>query len=308
LDDEPASAAIPRADGASGVPAARLQLAAAAVLFSTGGAAIKAIPFGGFPVAALRSLVAAIALFAFVPQARRIRAYGIWRLLPIAIAYAATLVLFVVANKLTTSANTIFLQSTAPLYLAFLAPVVLQEKIKSADARFMVALAAGLLLFFVGQEAPRISAPDPARGNVVAAVAGFTWALTLLGLRHLARRESSGDSAGAAPAAVALGNVVACGATLPFAWPLPALDGPSIATLVYLGAFQIGLAYALLTRGLARVPALESSLVLLLEPVLNPVWAFAIHREVPSPLAAAGCCVIFAATIARALADRPRRA
>jgi DME family drug/metabolite transporter len=279
----------------------RAKLALAALLFSTGGAAIKALPFSGFTVAALRSTVAAIAIFLLLPAARSWRHHSPLRLLLVGAAYATTMILFVLANKLTTSANTIFLQSTAPIYLALLAPLVLKEKVARADLVFMGALAFGLALFFVGQEAPRVSAPDPVLGNTLAAIAGVSWALTLLGLRSLARPGAKAAGSAAA-AAIGAGNVLAMLVTMPLAWPLPELDAASVAIVVYLGVFQIGLAYVVLTRGLARVPALEASLLLLLEPVLNPVFAYAFHGEAPTGFALLGCVVIFASTVLRSLA------
>lgn len=284
--------------------AGRASLAIAALLFSTGGAAIKALPFSGFTVAALRSSVAVIAIFLFLPAARRLRDHSAWRLLGVGAAYATTMILFVLANKQTTSANTIFLQSTAPLYLALLAPFVLKEKIARRDLLFMATLAGGLALFFLGQEEPRSSAPNPRLGNLLAAIAGVSWALTLLGLRFLARPGAPGAGSAAA-AAVGVGNLLATAIALPLAWPLPELDVQSAAIVVYLGVFQIGLAYVLLTKGLARVSALEASLFLLLEPVLNPFFAFAVHGEAPTGFALLGCAVILAATIARSLSRAP---
>ncbi|HET7603618.1 MAG TPA: EamA family transporter, partial [Gemmatimonadales bacterium] len=107
--------------------AARLQLVLAAALFSTGGAAIKAASLTGYQVASFRSGIAALTLFLLLPQARR--GYT-WRSMAVGVTYAATLLLFVLANKLTTSANTIYLQSTAPLYILLLAPLLLKEPIR----------------------------------------------------------------------------------------------------------------------------------------------------------------------------------
>ena len=101
----------------SSAPADRLRLALAAALFSTGGAAIKSASFTSWQVACLRSGLAALTVFLLSPAARR---GWTWRTLAVSITYSATLVLFVLANKLTTSASTIFLQSTAPLYLLLL--------------------------------------------------------------------------------------------------------------------------------------------------------------------------------------------
>lgn len=280
---------------------ARLQVLGAAALFSTGGAAIKSVSLDMWEVAAFRSAFAAAALFAFVPDARR----G-WtrRTALVALPYACTLVLFAVSNKLTTSANAIFLQSTSPLYLLLLAPLLLGERVRRRDLAFMAALAAGLAAFLAGEERSTAAAADPPLGNLLAAASGLTWALTVIGLRALAR---SGAPAAAAPA---LGNLVAVAICAPFLHPLAPPSPADWALLAYLGLFQIGLAYHLLTTGVRHVPAFEGALLLLLEPVLNPLWAFLAHGEAPGPWSVAGGLVILGATLAHTLTERaaPRRA
>ncbi len=109
----------------------RLLILAAAVLFSTGGAAIKSASLTSWQVACFRSGVAAVALLLLVPASRRLRNYRVW---VAAAAYAATMILFVAANKLTTAANAIFIQSTAPLYLLLLGPWLLKEPIRRRDS------------------------------------------------------------------------------------------------------------------------------------------------------------------------------
>jgi drug/metabolite transporter (DMT)-like permease len=287
----------------------RLAILGAAALFSTGGAAIKACTLSSWQVAAYRSGIAAVALGLVLGGARDWRRR---RPLAVGLAYAATMILFVTANKLTTSANTIFLQSTAPMYLLALGPWLLGEPVRRADLLFASALAVGMALFFVGSEPPLVTAPDPLSGNVLAALSGLTWALTILGLRWIARHE--GGRQGAA-AAVMAGNIMACLASLPFALLLkPSAIGPADgAILLYLGVFQIGLAYVLMTRGVRDVPALEVSLLLLLEPVLNPLWAALAHGERPGRFSLAGSAIILVSTLARVLAGarrerRPERA
>ena len=273
---------------------ARLQLVAAAVLFSTGGAVIKATSMTSWQVASLRSGIAAVALALLLPEARRaIRP----RTLIVSVAYAATLVLFVTANKLTTSANTIFLQATGPLYILLLAPWLLREKIRAADVVFMAVVGIGLLLFFVGTDAPVRTAPAPFQGNVLAALSGFTWALTLMGLRWMGADEAGGSPAGA----VVVGNTLACLATLPMALPFSGIDAIDWAAISYLGLFQIALAYALVTRAVGRLPALEISIILLVEPALNPVWSWLVHGERPGPWALGGGVLILGATALRSI-------
>jgi drug/metabolite transporter (DMT)-like permease len=276
----------------------RLQILGAAFLFSTGGAAIKACSLSNWQVASFRSGVAALALFLVLPGSRRF-----WqpRTLLVGMAYASTMVLYVSANKLTTAANTIFLQSTAPMYVLLLGPWLLRERVRRPDLLFTLSLVVGLGLFFVGFEPPQVTAPAPFEGNVLGAMAGLTWALTLVGLRGLGRRRGEGRPA---EAAVVAGNLIACVACLPLA--LPVAPGPSLdwALVGYLGVFQIGLAYLLLTRGVRHVPALETALLILLEPVLNSLWAWLVHSEQPGPWSLAGCGVILVSTAVYTLARR----
>jgi drug/metabolite transporter, DME family len=262
----------------------------AALLFSTGGAAIKSATLSGWQVASFRSGVAAVLLLVGLPEARRDWS---WRTVPVAGAYGATLVLFVLANRLTTSANAIFLQDTAPLYVLLLAPLLLRERIGVRDLVYAAAVAVGLALFFVSSEEAVVTAPDPRKGNLIGLAAGVTWALTMIGLRWLGR-EGTG---GAAMAPVVLGNVLACVAALPMALPVAAFTGPDVAVIVYLGAVQVGLAYVFMTRGIRHVPAFEASAVLLLEPVMNPVWAWVVERERPGNWALAGGAIIILATL-----------
>ena len=157
-------------------------------------------------------------------------------------AYAATLTLFVLANRLTTAANTIYLQSTAPLYLALLAPWLLHEPTRKKDLLFMAAVGLGLALFFVGVEQPAETAPDPVRGNMLALASGVFWALTVCGLRWMG---SAGGERNSATVAVVAGNVIAFLIALPLALPLGSHTAGDWALIGYLAVFQIALAYVL---------------------------------------------------------------
>jgi drug/metabolite transporter (DMT)-like permease len=270
----------------------RALLFATAVLFSTGGAAVKACSLSGWQTAGFRSGIAAVVLFLLLPGARRGWTFRTWL---IGLAYAATMILFVVANKLTTSADAIFLQSTAPLYLLLLGPVVLRERILKVDVVVISAVAGGAILLLAGSETAAVTAPDPRRGNLLALVAGVTWALAMTGFRWMAKRPSGKNSA---EAAVIAGNVLAFVLCLPLAVPARLTSITDMAVLVYLGVFQIALAYMLLTRSLRYVPGIEAATLLLIEPVLNPVWSWAFHGEKPGALALAGGAAIIGITFA----------
>jgi drug/metabolite transporter (DMT)-like permease len=272
-----------------------LRLIAAAALFSTAGAAIKSCSLSGTQVASFRAGIAAGAILVLMPEARR---RWTWRAALVGLPYAASMTLFVLATKLTTSANAIFLQATSPLYILLLGPWLLKEPVRRRDLAFLLALVAGLALFFVDIDVPAATAPAPLRGNVLAAVSGLTVALLIVGLRLLSR-----DARGETGAAVLIGNLIAFLALLPAAFPVAharVIDG---LVLAYLGVFQIGLAYLLVTRALGHVPALHASLLLFMEPVLNPLWTWLVHGETPGPWSRVGGVIILGATAAQAWLD-----
>jgi drug/metabolite transporter (DMT)-like permease len=144
------------------------------------------------------------------------------------------------------------------------------------------------------------TAPNPPRGNVLALASGLAYAVTLIGLRWLGR----GPERDAGLAAVAMGNVLACLVTLPMALPVRSMTWSDGAVILFLGAFQIGLAYVCVTRAMRHVTAFEANTVLLLEPALNPVWAWMIQGERPPAMALTGGAIILSATLAHTWLQR----
>jgi DME family drug/metabolite transporter len=258
----------------------RLLLLAAAALWSTAGAAIKLCGLSGWQIAGGRSLVAGLFLLVVVRETRRRPTLPV---LLVSLAYAATVVSFVVATKMTTAANAIFIQDTAPLWVLVLSPWLLAEHPTRGELLAIPVYGVGLGLFFLDE----LSAGQVA-GNVVALGSGVAFALSIVGLRRL----RGGDGA----AALVWGNLLAAGLALPL-WPAGPSPRPlDLALVLYLGIFQLGLAYYCFSRGLERTPAVEASLLILLEPVLNPIWTFLLAGERPGPWAIAGGAVVLAAT------------
>jgi DME family drug/metabolite transporter len=272
----------------------RVKITLAAVLFSTGGAAIKWVGFDAWQLAAVRAALAMSTILALVPEARR----G-WssRTALVGFAYAATTLLYVQANKHTTAASTIFLQSTSPLFILMLAPWLLGEHATRRDLLQMAVMAVGLVLFFFGLDQPSATAPDPVLGNAMAATCAVTWAFTLIGYRWLARRGTS------VAAAAVSGNLTACLVALLMAWPLAAGRPGDWATLGFLGVLQLGVPYVFITRAVPHLRALEVALLMLIEPVLNPVWAWLVHGETPGPATLVGGALILGATVLRSVID-----
>lgn len=256
---------------------------AAAVLWSFGGVLIKFVDWHPLAVSATRSAFAAITVWALAPRLHFTRSPWLWGG---AVAYAATVVLLVTATKLTTAANAIILQYTAPVWVALLAPLVLGEPTRRTDWAVLSVVVAGLVLFFADD-----LAPGGHLGNILALVSGLTYAVLALCLRR--------QKDGARFETVVAGNVLAFLVGVPFLGGAPAGFAPW-AALVVLGVLQLGLAYFLYARALGRVTALEASLLPMMEPVLNPLWVFLALGEQPSALALLGGGVVLAAVSYRA--------
>ncbi len=274
----------------------------AALLFSTGGAAIKGCSLTSWQVAGFRSGIAALVFLVAMPEARRN-----WdrRSVLVGVAYATTLISFVTANKLTTSANAIFLQDTAPLYMLLIGPLLLRERLRSVDIAVIAAVMCGAALLLWGGSPAAATAPNPALGNEIAVSSGIAWALTIAGLRWVGR--DSRDTA-AASRPVIIGNLIAFAVCLPFALPVAHASAADMAVLGYLGVFQVGLAYVFLSRSLRFVPAVEASTLLLIEPVFNPVWTWLVHGEQPGRFAVLGGAIIILSAFAGSLWEARTRA
>jgi len=281
--------------------AARFALLGSALLFSTGGAAVKFISLSPAAVACSRSALAFLFLMLVVPKARR-RPSGGGELL-VSLAFAATMLLFVLASRATTAANAVFLQASAPLYLLLLGPLVLGEALRRRNLWTLLGMALGLGIFFAAPGESQSSAPNPGLGNLLGALTGMTWALSILGLRWL---ESRGQNT---LSTVAFGNLFCVLLALPLleyggdgSWLPSAADAGA---LLWLGCFQIGCAYLLVSMALKRVPAFEASLLFLVEPVFNPVWTWMMHGEVPGTLPLVGGALILACAL-HASAGKPQ--
>src|SRR5437763_164304 len=185
---------------AGGVPPVLFVLAAA-ILWSTGGLFIKATPLGAFELSFGRSLLAA-ATVALLTRREGFRLNLVT--LAASVLYAALLLLFVMANKLTTAANAIFLQYTAPVYVLLLEPLMFKERFRRQDLFVVAACVAGMSLFFVGR-----LRPQDVEGNLTALASGLCFALFLLLLRH--QREGKINRA----SSVIYGNIIICLVTLP---------------------------------------------------------------------------------------------
>ena len=256
-----------------------LLLAGTALLWSTGGLFIKAVEWNALAIASVRSAIAAVTVYLLIGRPRftfsAVQLSG-------AAAYAGTVILFVMANKLTTAATAIFLQYTATIYVALFGPWFLHEHPTRLDWTLILVALGGIGLFFVDQ-----LSLHGLWGNVCALGSGLAFATLILLLRR--QKDASPVES------VLLGNALTALICFPFVLgPMP--NAKSWLGLLWLGVFQLGLAYVLYTKAIKHVRALESTLISTIEPVLNPIWVMLFLGEIPSPWSlAGGALVLFAA-------------
>src|SRR6266567_2824279 len=230
----------------------------AAILWSTGGLFIKATHLSAFELSFGRSLLAAVTIAIFT----RKEGFGINPISALtAILYAALLILFVLATKLTTAANAIFLQYTAPVYVLILEPLFYKEKFRARDFMTMAACVAGMSLFFVGK-----LRPQDVSGNLFALTSGVCFALFFLLLRHSEARNVNRASS------AIYGNLIVVLLCAPsfFGAMQRGISAADFGCIAYLGIIQIGVAYLLFTLAMARgVRSLDAGIIGYVEPVLN---------------------------------------
>lgn len=259
-----------------------LALALASVLWSTGGLLIKSLPLSSMTIAGGRSAIAALVILAWVRHPK-----PTWSGAQIGsiVSYMLTVVLFVMATKLTTAANAILLQYTAPVWVALLSAVVTRERLTKLDVMAVVGVVLGMGLFFM----ERVEA-GTMLGNVVAVASGVAFAGVALFMRKQ-RGEGTAES-------VLFGNILTAVVCLPFIEPFPATTD-TIVRLVLLGVVQLGISYLLYAWAMAHVTALEAVLVTMLEPLLNPLWVVIALGEVPSVTASIGGAIVLGSVVIR---------
>jgi drug/metabolite transporter (DMT)-like permease len=250
-------------------------LVIAATLWSTSGVLIKIMNWQPLAILGARSLFASLVFLVYL---RRLPVkWNRWQLMA-AGASILTQFLFVTSTKLTTAANAIFLQYTAPIYVVLLAFWFLREKPSRTDWISMFIIFLGLLLFF----GDKLSA-DGFYGNILAILSGVTSAVMMVAFR--AQKD------GAPAESILIASLVTGILGIPFimkeTWTVA-----NWTIIAFLGVFQIGFAFVFFTQAIKHIPALEANLVGTLEPVLNPIWVFLFYGESMGSFALIGGLVV----------------
>lgn len=259
-----------------------LFLVIASVLWSTGGMLIKLVDWNPVAIAGTRSGIAALVMLAFIKKPKFTKSKT---QIAGAAFYMMMVIIFVTANKLTTAANAILLQYTAPIWVAVLGTWVLKEKTLRVDWLAIFAVMSGMVLFFIGD-----LGGGALVGNLLSIVSGLFLALTVIFLRL--------QKDGSQIEMTLLGNIMTFLVSIPFILQ-SAPDLKSILGILLLGVFQLGISYILFSLAVQHVSALEAILIPVIEPILNPVWVFLATGERPGALALLGGLIVVLAVTLR---------
>ena len=253
-----------------------------AILWSSAGLLIKMISWNPIAIAGMRSAIATLVLLVFLR-----RPHLTWSSAQIggAVAFAATVILFVLANKLTTAANAILLQYTSPIFVALLGAWFLGERATRLDWTTIFVVIGGMTLFFLDD-----LTTGGLWGNVCAIASGVTFACFVLFMRKQ-KNDSPLES-------VFLGNILTALIGFPFMFEaMPSAS--SWVGLILAGVIQLGLSQVLYSAAIKHIAALEAILIQVIEPILNPVWVLLVMGEAPGPWALFGGFVVLVSVTVR---------
>ncbi len=269
--------------------------AVGALIWSSGGVFIKLVDAPGIYIAATRSLVAGLVFIPFI-KPKKIK----WskNLLLLVLCYAYTLIGFVISTKLTTAANAIMLQYTAPIWL-FILYMARHKKFDIRKTIPVVLVTLGIIVFLF----------EPKSGtNIIGNLMALSTGIAFAGVAHF----SAMDHGVSGPGLISILNLATFFLALPFvsdmAVTTASLDILGILGIVFLGAFQIAVGYVFYIKSLKHISPLDTSLICLIEPLMNPIWVLIFISEVPTVFAIIGSIFILTGIIANILGARRRAA
>ncbi|MEO8209630.1 MAG: DMT family transporter [bacterium] len=269
-----------------------------ALLWSSGGLFIKVLTLDAFQISFYRSAIAALTIF-IISVTRKISLKFEFDIISIlcSLTYALILILFVVATKLTTAANAIFLQFTAPIYLLILEPIFLKTKFEKKNLIALIFCFFGMTLFFFGK-----LDLSSIRGNLFAIGSGICFALFSLFLKWKKQIHKTESTI----IYIVTGNILVCLFCFPVIYDKLVVDSTQLLILLYMGIFQIGISYIIFNEGIKYISATESMIIAMLEAILNPIWVYLGVGEVPTIYSIIGSVIIILAIVWRNFFVKPK--
>jgi drug/metabolite transporter (DMT)-like permease len=261
-----------------------------AICFATGGLLIKINSWSPMTISGIRSLFAMPVFYLYFKNAGHAFKWNRTVLLG-ALANSGMSTTFVIANKLTSAANSIVLQFTMPIYIILLLWIFWKQK---PDRVSVVAAAfsfVGVLFFFFD----RISMSGMI-GNVIALLSGFLYAIVFL-----IKKIPDSDFEASALLSFAINFVIG----LPFCLRETDMSCTNLVSALLLGIVQVGMAYIFLARGLDTVPPTAAALTSMIEPVLNPILVAAFYGETIGPVSLVGAAIVLISSVVYQLRSTP---
>ena len=254
----------------------------ASVLYSIGGLCIKLIPWGGMSINGARNLISVFVIGAYLMWTHHKLRMNRFIVLG-ALCVCGTNALFCLANKMTTAANTIVLQFTAPIFVLLLTIFFWKKKPQRLDLITCVFVLAGVVCFFVDS-----LEMGGTVGNILALLSGLTYAGVFL-LNDMPNSDPI--------CSVFWGDILSVFLGLPFLVQETVFTPTVITSMLILGIFQVALAYILMCIGLKTTPAVTASLISGIEPVLNPILVAVFYGERIGSMALAGAVIVIASVL-----------
>lgn len=248
------------------------------ILWSFAGVCIKFMSWNGFAIAGIRGLIASLVMLVVIRRPHLPRSGFQFAAI---LSYVGLVILMVLSTKLTTAANAILLQYTAPIYSAILGYFILREPVSRHDIVVIILVLSGLAMFlYDGLAGGRMA------GNILALLSGVCYGSMNVFMRKCSQFSPADN--------IFWGNLLAFLLMLPF-MDHPELSKWNIGMILFMGVFQLGLAYILYAIAIPYVPALEATIITVLEPILNPVWVMLFYGEKPSILTVLGGAIVLLA-------------
>jgi drug/metabolite transporter (DMT)-like permease len=271
-----------------------LAMAATAFLWSIAGLFIKVVDWHPLTIAGCRSLIASVVILLYL---RRPRFHFSFAQIAAALANAMTMLLFVSANKSTTSANAILLQYVGPVFTAFIAALLLKERVRLEHGIAFLFVVGGMAAMFLDKlGGGRLS------GNILAVLSGLTFSFYFVFMRM----QKDGSPLESILLSHWLTAAIGIGASLFL--PMPRVTWGAIGAVAVLGTVQVGLSAILFAFAIKRISAVSANLVAVIEPICNPIWVLIVLGEAPGVRAIAGGAVILVAVTAASLINARRPA